>query len=482
MNFDEYRQYDALGLKALLDAGDVSAKELHQLALGSIQKLNPHLNFLVSDAPQEARRALHELDPQLPFAGVPFLVKEGVGMSGQPLSLGCRLGKNLKSTTDSEVVKRLKKTGLVILGSTNAPELGCSSSTESLLHGPARNPWNLNHSTGGSSGGASAAVAAGVVPMAQSSDGGGSIRTPAHCCGVFGLMPTRGRNPVGPAGYGGLFGFSRNHVTTRTVRDSAAMLDQLHGDEPGALFRVAPPQRPFLDEVGADPGRLKIAFSSASPSGRIADRESVSAVHAAAKLCETLGHHIEETGPSYDWEVSSNAFSDMWCLGTLALVDGLEVLTGNTASLTNLERGTWLTVQRAKTLTAQQINQSRDSLFRIVRDVELFFEDWDILITPTCLTTAPPLGQINSNIEGLSFNDWYDKVVSDFAPYTQIFNASGQPAMSVPLYQSKAGLPIGIQCVAKFGDEATLIRLASQLEQALPWVQRQPPLTAMEAS
>ena len=476
MKPDEYAAYDALGLKALLDKGEVSARELHDIAINAIDSLNPKLNFLIASSPDEAQRALAEMDLTQAFAGIPFLMKEGVGMAGQPAVMGARMGKDYLCQQDSELVRRLKRTGIVTLGSTNTPEFGSSPTTESVFHGPARNPWHLDHSTGGSSGGASAAVAAGIVPMAQSSDGGGSIRTPAHCCGVFGLLPTRGRTPNGPNSYGASFGIARSHVTTRSVRDSAAMLDQLQGSEPGALFRVAPPQRLFFDEVGMDPGRLRVAFSTINPSGEAVHPDCIAAVEKAVKLCEDLGHDVAEAAPAYGWDKFSKAFSDNWNFILVNSVEKLEQATGRQAGPDTLEKSTLIGLALGQLLTPQQIHGLLMDLYYISRDTERFFEDRDILITPTCATPAPLLGEIDSNAEGLTGEDFYHRAVAQFAPFTAIFNASGQPAMSVPLHQSTEGLPVGIQCAARFGDEATLIRLAAQFEQACPWVNRRPPI------
>ena len=469
----EYATYDALGLKALIDAGEISATELHQIAFNAIETLNPKLNFFTSASPEEANRALSHFNRQAPFSGIPFLLKDG-GMVGQPIAMASRLAGDFRCKEDSELIRRLKCTGVVIMGGTNTPEFGTSTTTEPLLHGPARNPWNIDYSTGGSSGGASAAVAAGVVPMAQSSDGGGSIRIPAHCCGVFGLMPTRGRNPVGPNSYGGIFGFVRYHVTTRSVRDSAAMLDRLHGPEPGALHRVAPPQRPFLEAVGTEPRRLRIAFSTTSTSGRIVHPDCVAAVEKAAKLCEDLGHDVEEDAPVYDWELFFRAFMDNCNFMTMGAIEKLKQLTGREAGPETLEQCNLAIINSARSLSPSDFSASIMQLHTINRNVEQFFDNWDVLITPVCLSSAPPLGKINSNKKGLTADGWGHQVLSEFAAFTSIFNAGGQPSMSVPLHQSTEGLPIGVQCTARAGDEATLFRLAAQFEQACPWIDRRP--------
>ena len=395
-------------------------------------------------------------------------------MAGQSLATASRLGRGRRCSEDAELIRRLKKTGVVILGSTNAPELGNAVTTESVLHGPCRNPWNLEHSTGGSSGGSAAAVAAGIVPFAQASDGGGSIRIPSHCCGVFGLAPTRGRNPVGAATNGGPYGFGRYHVITRTVRDSAAVLDQLQGTEPGALYRVAPPRRPYLQEVGADPGSLRIAFSATSPTGHPVSQDCKAAVMKAVKQCEELGHSVEEAAPVYDWQEFSSSFADLWSFGGLRLVHRLIELSEGHGGPEDLEATNRALLEHARNVTLRQLGESWAKLHEICRSVDRFMESWDVFITPVCLSPAARLGTLNANQEGLTLLDWFDLNLGRYAAFTPLFNVSGLPCMSVPMHQSTDGLPVGVQCVGRFGDEATLFRLAAQFEQACPWRDRHP--------
>jgi amidase len=471
MKIEEYAKYDATGLMELLDKREVSAKELHDVALGAIETLNPQLNFLTTTSPEEAERALNDVGSKAAFSGLPFLMKGGVGMAGQPASAGCRLSKGIISAADGEFVRRLKKTGVVTLGSTNTPEMANSFTTESLLDGPCRNPWNPEHISGGSSGGAAAAVAAGVVPIAQGGDGAGSIRVPAHCCGAFGLTPSRGRNPVGPNWYGGIFGIGRKHVITRSVRDSATMLDLTHGVEPGALHRALPPTRPYLDEITAAPTPLRIAFSTHSPSGHPVHPECVSAVTNAAKLCESLGHQVGESTMEYDWEKFLSAFYDYWAHGYQPSFGRSAAATGRKVGPDTLEKVTLALVGHAAELTPERINQYITDLFLINRDIEPFFDDWDVLMTPVCLSPALRLGVLDDTAE-----DFYsfDRMLAEFAPYTAIFNVSGQPSVSIPLHQTQDGLPVGVLCTSRINDEATLIRLAAQLEMANPWSGRKP--------
>lgn len=476
MKLSEYQRYDALGLKGLLERREITARELCEAAMRAIEALDPSLNFLSAKAFDAVDGRLAELDLTAPFAGIPFLIKDGAGMKGLPMDYGSRLAQGLECEEDSELVRRLKGTGVVILGSTNIPEWANATTTESVLHGPVRNPWNLERSSGGSSGGASCAVAAGVVPVAQSSDGAGSIRIPAHCCGVFGLVPSRGRNPTGPASYGGTFGTFRQHVTTRSVRDSAAMLDHLHGPESGAVFRIAPPRRPFLEEVGADPGRLKIAFSTASPNGERVHAECVKAVEHAVQLCRELGHEVEEAAPAYDWSSFIEAFGDNWSLDYSYSIEQVRRKTGRPVGPQTLERSTLLTLQHSQSLNAERISAALAHLFAVSRQVESFFSRWDVWMSPVALTPAPMLGVIDSNSPDLSdYRAWIERMISAFACFSPLFNISGQPVVSVPLHHSNDGLPVGVQCAARVGEEATLIRLAAQFEQARPWAGRTPP-------
>ncbi len=475
MNLDEYARHDALGLMELLNKGDVTTQELHDLAQAGINMLNPELNFLVSRTTSaEIANAIANANSSQRFGGLPFLMKEGHGVKGQPLGMGSRLADGLVFEEDDEITTRLKKSGVVILGTSNAPEFGNASTTESVQHGPAHNPWNLGHICGGSSGGSSAAVAAGVFPVAQTSDGGGSIRTPAHCCGIFGLKPTRARNPNGP-GFGGIYSLGVTHVSSRTVRDSAAFLDVLQGPEAGALYRVAPPERPYLQEIKIAPGRLRIAFSTKSPSNTATGPDCVAAVETAAKLCADLGHDVEEAAPVYDWEEFIKPFLDLWTSGAPSRIAMLEKASGRKAGPDTVETSNLACLEWGRSLTVDDLFAALTSMHNIVRQVDDFFSTRDVLISPVNLTPACKLGELNANALGLTAQDWLDQAISRHAPFPPIFNATGQPAMSVPLYHSPQGLPVGVQCVARHGDEATLFRLAAQLEKAMPWINRHPP-------
>ena len=475
MNHVEYAKLDALDLKAAVSSGEVTIDELQNIAMSGIERLNPILNFLTAFTHETSKTALATINRQAAFSGIPFLTKEGVGLKGQTVAAGCRMAKDISCDSDSELVRRLKAAGLVILGNTNAPELCSSDTTEPLLHGPARNPWNLEHSTGGSSGGAAAAVAAGIVPMAQAADGGGSIRTPAHCCGVFGLMPTRGRTPAAANQWGGPIAFTRQHVITRSVRDSAAMLDQLLDHDASSWTRVKPPLHSYLSGIGRNSKPLNIAFSTASPSGKPVHPDCVAAVHKAVRLCQNRGHTVEERAPRYDWELFAHAFEDQWAINMRFGIETLKKKTGRTAGPDTLEKSSLLALEHARSLTQERISTSLHQVYHIARQAEQFFNEWDIFISPTCLTPAPQLGELNGNAESLTGDQWFEQYFAAYVPFLPICNVSGQPAMSVPLHQTGDGLPVGVHCVARFGEEDTLIQLAAQLEEAAPWAHRYPP-------
>ena len=475
MNHEEYARLDALGLKAALTSGEVTANELKNIAIRGIEKLNPTLNFLTAFSPETTETALSKTNPKAAFSGIPFLIKEGVGLKGQTVAAGCRMAKDLVCESESELVRRLKAAGVVTLGSTNAPELCSSDTTEPVLHGPARNPWNLEYSTGGSSGGAAAAVAAGIVPMAQAADSGGSIRTPAHCCGAFGLIPTRGRTASAANKLGGPIEFTRQHVITRSVRDSAAMLDELLGSEASSWTRVKPPPHSYLSEIDRKPKLLNIAFSTTSPSGKPVHQDCVAAVHKAVQLCQDRRHKVEEKAPSYDWGLFAHAFEDQWALNMQLGIEMLEQKTGRMAGPESLEKSSLLALEHARSLTQERIITSLHQVYHIARQAEQFFNDWDIFISPTCLTPAPRLGEFNGNAESLTGDQWFEHYFAAYVPFLPICNVSGQPAMSIPLHQTDDGLPVGVHCVARFGEEGTLIQLAAQLEEAAPWAHRHPP-------
>lgn len=469
MKLNEYASYDAIGLMELVERGDVTTAEIMSCALDAIGKLNPALNFMAGSA------ASAEFVTGKAFSGLPMLVKEGCGCKGHPTVLGSRLGAGITAQQDGEYMKRLRAAGVAPIGATTAPEFGAYCVTESALHGISRNPWNLDHSPGGSSGGSSAAVIAGVVPVATSSDGGGSIRGPAHCTGTFGLKPSRGRNPNGIPTDGGPFGFTHFHVTTRSVRDSAAFLDALQGPVLGYRYSVSPPQRPFLDEVGAAPSKLKIAVTRTSTMGTPIHPDCLAAVDETARLCEDLGHVVEEASPAFDWGAVMHTMAMVWPMSVPRNVTLIERATGRSAGPDTLEPMTLRFLDFARSLTATNVYQA-DTIFQAARlAVDLFFTRFDAWIMPTGISPAPRIGQFDPSKTDEDAQTYMHRALADFAYFTPLLNITGHPAASVPLHQGRSGLPAGVQLVTSMGDEATLFRLASQWEIARPWRERLPP-------
>ena len=470
----EFERYDGLGLAELIRTKEVTVEEVLAATLERIEARNPAINAVVTRMDEQARAAVRAGLPDGPFKGVPYLLKDlGALYTGVVTSNGSNLFASYLADHDSEIVARMKRAGLVIVGKSNTPEMGIAPSTEPRLHGVTRNPWSLGHSAGGSSGGAAAAVAAGMLPMAHATDGGGSIRIPASACGLFGLKPTRARNPMGPDAGEGWSGASIGHAVTWTVRDSAALLDATSGPDVGDPYWAPPPARPFLSEIGRDPGRLRIALTTTPWIEGPVDPECAEAARAAGRLCESLGHHIEEARPQID--------EAAWLKSTLVIVTaslGFAVETRATAlgralKSDDVERITWERVELGRTFSATDYARAIHTVHRTGRVVARFLERYDVLITPTMAKPPHPLGVLSlSSPDSAAFTAARSASVG----FTSLFNSSGHPAMSVPLSMSRSGLPLGVQFVARFGDEATLFRLASQLETAAPWKDRRPRL------
>lgn len=493
--FSEYGDYDGLGLAELVRKKEVKPSELVEEAIGRIEKVNPQINAVIHKMYDRGREAAEGDLPDGPFRGVPFLLKDlEVAYAGEPLRSGSRFQQDFVPDHDSEIVKRFKSAGVITLGKTNTPEYGLVPVTEPELFGPSNNPWDLARNTGGSSGGSAAAVAAFMVPLAHGSDGGGSIRIPASCCGVFGLKPTRGRTPLGPDIGEAWHGLVCEHVLSRSVRDSAAMLDATAGPDVGAPYYAQPPSRPFLDEVGADPGKLRVAFTSRPFLKSVVHEDCVKGVEAAARLCQEMGHEVVEAAPQIDGRAFATAFFTMVCGEVRADIEENEVLLGRKATHRDFEAATWAVGLLGRQIKAPQFSRAVRVLQRTARQIGGFFEEYDVLLTPT--VAWPPvvtgalqatgaeavamrwLGSLNAGglINALAGVEALAEQVFDFMPFTPVFNATGQPAMSVPLHWNDEGLPIGIHFVGRYGDEATLFRLAGQLEKARPWFDRTPPV------
>ena len=470
----DFEAYDGLGLAELIRKKEVTPDEVLAATLERIDARNPAVNAVVTRMDDHARAAIRAGLPDGPFRGVPYLLKDlGVLYTGTITSFGSRLYAGYTADHDSEIVARMKRAGLVIVGKSNTPEMGIAPSTEPRLFGPTRNPWKLSHSAGGSSGGAAAAVAVGILPMAHATDGGGSIRIPASACGLFGLKPTRARNPAGPDAGEGWSGASIGHAVTWTVRDSAALLDATSGPDVGDPYWAPPPARPFLQEVGRESGRLRIALSVKPWLDGPVDTECVEAARGAAKLCVSLGHHIEEARPQIDEAAWAQATLVIVAANLTFALETRAAALGRPLGQDDVERLTWERVQQAKGFSAADYARAIHTVHRTGRAVARFLESYDVILTPTMAKPPHPLGVLD-----LSSPDTAAFVAARTASvgFTALFNSSGHPAMSVPLAMSKSGLPLGVQFAARFGDEATLFRLASQLEAAQPWKIRRPAL------
>ncbi|QDE87068.1 amidase [Myxococcus xanthus] len=475
MNLDDYSRFDAVGLAELVRRKEVTPEELLRVAVEAIHRVNPALNAVIDTRDTQAHEALKQGLPDGPFRGVPFLIKDiGVHAAGVPTDLGSRLTQGTVFPYDSALMARYRRAGLVLLGRTNAPEFGNNATTEPLLHGPTRNPWDVGRSPGGSSGGSAAAVAAGIVPVAHGNDGGGSLRIPASLCGVFGLKPTRGRNSLGPNSGDFICGMGIEHVLSRTVRDSAAVLDATQGPEAGDPYFAPPPRRPYLEEVGRTPGRLRIALMTASPMEGPVSPQCIEAARLAARLCEELGHDVTEDAPAHDGLLLHEAVTTVWSATIASLVEMASHYSGREAEPDSLEATTWAVVRHGQALTATDLQRALGVFNFVSRKVGLFFEKYDVLLSPTVAAPPFPLGLLDANAPRTA-REWYDHAFGH-CPFTALFNVTGQPAMSVPLHWSAEGLPIGVQFAGRYADEATLFQLAGQLEQAQPWAQRRPPV------
>jgi len=494
MSTDFYTQSDGLALAEMVRSREVSPLELVEAAIQQIETQNPELNAVVQELYDDAKAAAKNVDFDAPFCGVPFLLKDlTYAYAGAPLVGGSNLYRDYIPDYDSEIVVRFKKAGVLIVGKTSSPEFGLTPVTEPQAFGPTINPWDRSRTPGGSSGGAAASVAARMVPIAHASDGGGSIRIPASCCGLFGLKPTRGRTPQGPRIGEGWQGFVATHVLSRSVRDSAAMLDATHGPDPGAITRPAPPEQPYLDAIKQSPGKLRIAYTAVPLLGHQTHPDCVTALEQTVKLCEELGHELIEATPDINADAFSHAFMTVVCAETRAEIEEAVDKIGRKARPQDVEPASWVLGLLGKTASSADLVKAQHVIHGEVRKIGRFFEDYDMLLTPTL--SEPPL-QIGA-LQPQGTDEFVVKALSqlnisqlarmvagiekiaerafDFVAVPPLFNASGQPAMSVPLYWNEAGLPVGLHFVSHFGQEDQLLQLAAQLEEARPWADRMPP-------
>jgi len=465
MDNSEYFSYDALGLAELVRTKQISSSELLEVAIALTEKLDPKLNAVPIKHFELARENLkNQIDSGI-FNGVPFLLKDlNNYLKGTVTSGGSRVLENITADHTSELVKRTIDSGLNIFGKTNSPELGLTVTTEPVLYGPTRNPWDLDRSSGGSSGGASSAVAAGIIPMAQASDGGGSIRIPASCCGLFGLKPTRARTPLGPASLEGWGGQSIFHCVSVSVRDSAALLDVTSGPEKGAPYRSAHQDKSFLEQINIEPGNLKIGYLEDSSIS--ADEEVKEVMKSTIDLCQKLGHSVESTKINFSSEEISLAIITIISSNVAYAVKSQSDQTGREVSNKFFENVTLQMAENGANFSAVDYVNAIKINHRLGQELEKMFDKYDVLLSPVLASPPLKIGTIDMNTNNMKA---YVERLTKYSPFTGIFNQSGQPSMSVPLFRTKDNLPVGSMFSAAFGNENLLFSLAGQLEQAHPW-------------
>lgn len=488
MGFKEYGQHDALGLAELVRTRQVSPTELLDEALARTAAVNPKINAVIHLMEHRAREAIASGLPDGPLAGVPFLIKDLMtAYAGEPMCWGSRLFQGYVPAADEELTRRYRQAGLVIFGKTNTPELGVTNVTEPELFGPTRNPWNLERTSSGSSGGSAAAVAARIAPAANANDGGGSIRTPASNCGLVGLKTSRGRNPTGPHAPDVWWGFIAEHAVTRTVRDSAAILDATAGDYPQQLMKLPAPERPYLEETQRPPGRLRVAYTFDPGLAKTLHAENRRAIEATVTVLQGLGHELVEVKLPLPPETFVASYAALVSADVAATLRLAETLVGRKASSDNVELATWVLAKMGEAQSAADIVEALWTMQSFSRQWLQWASGFDVLLTPTVGVPPLPIGaykmstmqrqglKLLTSLPGGALLSQRAKVVEAFepvmeaAPYTMVANVTGQPSMSLPLHWTDDGLPMGMLFTAKIGDEATLFRVAAQLEQAMPW-------------
>ncbi|MPW42986.1 amidase [Acinetobacter guerrae] len=490
MKLDEYIDYDGLGLAQLVQKKEIQAIELLDLALKRSEQANPKLNAIIIPMHEHARARARQVLTG-PFAGVPFLVKDLFQeYAGIPTSYGCNALKKLQYIPDlnAEIVNRWEKAGIITFGRTNTPEFGIKGITESVAWGSCSNPWNLKHNSGGSSGGSASAVAAGIVPIAGAGDGGGSIRIPASYCGLFGLKPSRGRTPWGPQMSEAMHGAAIQHILSKSVRDSAAMLDATHGFEHSSLFKIEKPEHPFLDYVQRSPRQLRIAFNTQSPIGTKVSKDAEAAIRHTALLLESLGHIVIEDAPKIDGMAVAKDFITTWFSQFSYMLHQIKQMSG--ASNNEFELDSLVLAAFGAQTTAHEYIHNLNNWGVYVTRMNHFFDDYDLYLTPATASVSPKNGEVTTPIwqkpilksllkigkaHYLARGKLVEQIIRDnlkWVPFTQLANITGLPAMSVPLYWNQDNLPLGSQFIAPFAREDLLLQLAGQLEQAQPWAKR----------
>ncbi|TDU32687.1 amidase [Panacagrimonas perspica] len=475
MIFKEYAQHDGLGLADLVRRREVSPEDLVDSAIDAIERLNPTINCVVQILHDRAKAEIKNGLAFGPFRGVPFLVKEfGMHFSGMVASAGSRLAQGYHHEHDTVMMERCRKAGLVAVGTSTLPEMAFNASSEALLYGPTRNPWNTDYSAGGSSGGAGAAVGCGMVPLAHANDGAGSIRNPAAVNGLVGMKVSRGRVPGGPDFGMLLWGLGVEFFETRTVRDSAALLDAVAGPDDGYFYTAPPPRHGFLASAMTTPGRLRIGVVDALPGTRANSPEIADRLSDTCRLLESLGHVCEPLRLEYDAGMFNESTVRLWATTLGSVMDQFALHTGRKIGPDTTEAVTLSIYEFGRSLTAFQLDQAMSQQNLISRAVCTAMKDVDVVLTPGICRDVAKLGEFNQNAPGVDVYAWWQQICATYSTFTPLFNTTGQPALMLPLWQSKAGMPLAMQFVGKAGDEETLYSLAGQLEQAAPWASRRP--------
>jgi len=493
MTFEEYRNQDAIGLAELVRTGETSPIELLNIAINRLEEVNPETNAVIHKLYDFAKDSIGNIDENTVFAGVPFLMKDiGTHLKGTPMNFGCSGYKNFISTEDSLVTTKIKNAGLITFAKTNTPEFGLTLYTEPKLHGPTRNPWNLSHSPGGSSGGSASAVASGITPIATANDGGGSIRNPAAYCGLFGLKPSRGRVSLGNIISESWQGAVAENCISRSVRDSAAYLDAIIGPGSGEPFIFQKPERSFLEETKIEPGRLKIAYSTEHTLGHEIDQECIDAVQNTVSILKNLGHEVTEVKNPWDKNDLKIGFTTIIFGEVASELRDLEKYLGRKVTSKDAEINTRSMALLGNTFNSGDFAHAKKQWGRLARNIGLFHDDYDLMLTPTNATIPPKIGeQLNTKTEdklasvitslglGKLLKSQADKIAEKtfgYTPFTPIANMTGQPSMSVPMHWSKKNLPVGVMFTGRIGEDNILYRLAAQLEKTQPWFDKIPQL------
>jgi Asp-tRNA(Asn)/Glu-tRNA(Gln) amidotransferase A subunit family amidase len=474
--FADYERYDALGLAGLVKSGRVLPAELLEAAIERVEARNGAVNAVTMKLYDYGRKAIADGLPDGPFTGVPFLLKDlTASLAGVRTTRGSKFFADAPPpAADSLHVTRLKKAGLVIFGRTNTCELGLSLTCEPQLYGPTKSPWDLTRISGGSSGGAAASVGARMLPMAHASDGFGSIRAPAACCGIVGLKPTRGRNTMAPYIGEGLGGCSTEHAVTLTVRDTAALLDATAGAGPGDPYVAPAPARPFLAEVQAERRPLRIAYTTAAPNGAPVETEYLEALAETVVFCKDLGHKVEEADPDIDRATVVPTFLT-FAAANMVVNLASHPTAGRPARKGEVENVSWSTAQRGEKIAAADYVRATQTAHKLGRQMADFHEGYDVLLTPGLGTLPPKLGWIDMMLEDV---DEYWRRVFTFSPFTVWFNLTGQPALMLPLGRTASGFPVAVQLAGRYGEEGTILSLGAQLEKARPWFEKKPPIAS----